>query len=396
YEDNVIKKVATDMGRGHTWKGVNVGVYYGDPKTETDPYFNGLGPLRHGCKECAACMIGCRYNAKNTLDKNYLWFAEKYGAEVFPETLVTKIEYADGIYTIHTQKSTVWGKKNVRSFRSKNLVVSGGVLGTMDLLLRQKHLYKTLPNLSDRLGQNIRTNSKSMCGVSLSKEKLNNGVSITSIFAPDDQSHIEIIKYPDYGDGMKLFATLQTGKGPFRGLKMIGNILTRPVSFLRMMFNRKWAQNSMLIMVMQVADSAMDMKFKKFPWPRLSLKHRKKDRIPVYNEIAQEVTKRFADEVGGIAANSITEVMFNMSTGDHIMGGSPMGETANDGVVNKRFEAFGYPGLYILDGTIIPCNLGVNPSLTITALSEYAMDQIPEKEGNKQRSLEKRMAEVNV
>lgn len=389
-EDEILKEIATEMGRESSFKGVNVGVYFGDEKKETDPYFNGLGPMRNGCRNCAGCMIGCRYNAKNTLEKNYLWFAEKSGTEIFPETLVTKIEYHDGQYKIHTRKSTSWLPAERKVYVSKKLIISGGVLGTLDLLLKQKYHYKTLPNLSDELGKNIRTNSKSICGVTGARERLNNGVAITSIFAPDENTHIEIVKYPDLSDGMRALSTLLTGKGNrfVRIMKMFGNIIAHPVNYWKLQFGKNWATNSILIMVMQTIDSSMKMVLRKFPFPRITLKYAEGPKPPTYQEIGQQVTKRYAEKVGGIPANAITEILFNMSTADHILGGCPMGTSKENGVVDKEFKVFGYPDMHILDGTIIPCNLGVNPSLTITALSEYAMSLIPEKEGNTKKSLE--------
>lgn len=161
-EDLLLKEVAAELGKEKTFTGVNVGVYFGDTENEIDPYFSGKGPLRSGCQYCAGCMIGCQFNAKNTLDKNYLYFAEHYGAQVLDSTFAHKIEYINNQYVIHTRKSTSWIKKNYKIYKSNGLIISGGVLGTMDLLLKQKYKYKTLPNLSDHLGENILTNSESL------------------------------------------------------------------------------------------------------------------------------------------------------------------------------------------------------------------------------------------
>lgn len=390
-EDNILRDIAREMGREASFKGVNVGVYYGDRDKEADPYFNGHGPLRKGCIECAGCMVGCRYNAKNTLVKNYLYFAEKFGAQVFPETKVYKIEYRDNQYWVHTCSSTAWRKGESRLFKSNGLVMSAGVIGTLNLLLKQKHQYKTLTGLSDRLGKNIRTNSKSIGGVTSARKKLNNGVAITSIFAPDKDTHIELVKFPDKSDGMRLFGFPAAGKGNgfVRTMKMLGNVIAHPVEFLRMLFNHKWATNSILVMVMQTLDSSMEMIYRKSLFSSgITLVNKSAQRVSPYKEAGQEVARRFARKTGGIPANNITELMFSMSTADHIMGGCPMGENINGGVVNKKFEVFGYPRMHIVDGSIIPCNLGVNPSLTITALSEYAMSHVPEKEGNSRKSLD--------
>ncbi len=395
-EDNVLREVARDMGKEDSYGNVNVGVYFGDATKAVDPYFKGLGPARKGCTECAGCMVGCRYDAKNTLDKNYLWFAEKFGAKVLPETLATKIEFKDGIYNIHTQSSTSWFGRKKHEFKSKGLVMSGGVLGTMELLLRQKYELDTLPHLSHKLGFNLRTNSESLCGVLSRDRKLNHGVAITSIFNPDEHTHIEIVKYPDRSDSMFRLATFATGPGEplARTVKLIGNILSSPFTYIKANLKLNIARNSIILLVMQTLDNSMKMVWKKGRLGgKMAMDNSGQNRVPAYIESGQQVMHRYAGKVNGIAMNAITEIIFNMSTTAHILGGCPMGKTKDEGVVNENFQAFGYPNMHILDGSIIPCNLGVNPSLTITALSEYAMDQIPLKEGHAGKNLELLMRE---
>ncbi len=384
-EDNVLREVARDMGKESSYGNVNVGVYFGDTTKEVDPYFNGLGPKRKGCTECAGCMVGCRHNAKNTLDKNYLWFAEKFGTKIEAETLVTKIEFNDNFYHIHTQSSTSWFRRNVKVYKSKGLVVSGGVLGTMQLLLKQKYEANTLPHLSDTLGFTVRTNSESLCGVLSKDKKLNHGVAITSIFNPDEHTHIEVVKYPDHSDSMFRLATFATGPGtPFvRTTKLIGNILSKPFIYLKSNLKLNIARNSIILLVMQTLDNSMKMVWKKgFFGGTIALNNSGQNRVPAYIETGQQVMHRYAEKVNGIAMNAMTEIIFNMSTTAHILGGCPMGETTKEGVINDKFQVHGYPNMYILDGSIIQGNLGVNPSLTITTLSEYAMEQIPVKEGH--------------
>ncbi len=399
-EDKLLKDVATEMGRESSYTPVDVGVYFGDTKNATDPYFNGLGPKRTGCVECAGCMVGCRHGAKNTLDKNYLYFAQQYGAEIVAETLVTRIEHIDGIYHVHTQSSTSWFRKKVQVYKAKGLVVSGGVLGTMDLLLKQKYHYKTLPNLSNTLGENLRTNSESLCGVVGGNQTLNHGVAISSVFNPDDHTHVEIVKFPDGSDAMVRLSTLATGEGRpiIRTAKMIGNILTKPGAMMKLLFTRNLPRTSIIFLVMQTLDNSMKMVWKRswFGGGSMAIDNSGQAKVPAYIPIGQEVMNRYAAKTGGVPMNAVTEVMFNMSTTAHILGGCPMGETTDKGVVNERFEVHGYPNMYILDGSIIPCNLGVNPSLSITALSEYAMAQVPEKPGNINHPLERRMAEGMV
>lgn len=396
-EDQVLKDVAIDMGREDSFGMVDVGVYFGDSEKEQDPYFKGLGPTRKGCIECAGCMVGCRHNSKNTLDKNYLYFAQEFGAKIAAETLVTKIEYnkAEELYYVHTQSSTSWFKRNTKIYKSKGLVVSGGVLGTMDLLLRQKYETKTMTNLSDRLGENLRTNSESLCGVLDGNQTLNNGVAISSVFNPDDDTHVEIVKFPDRSGALARLGTLATGEGNplVRTAKLLGNIVTKPWDFLRSMFTFNLPKNSIIFLVMQSLDNSMKMVWKKGIFGgKIALDNKGDQKVPAYIEIGQEVMKRYGEKVDGVPMNSVTEIMFNMSSTAHILGGCPMGDTKETGVVNDKFEVHGYPNMYILDGSIMPCNLGVNPSLTITALSEYAMDQVPAKAGNTRKSLDEQLA----
>lgn len=400
-EDKILREVAVEMGKGDSYGPVDgIGVYLGNPDKQTDPYFKGLGPLRRGCSHCAGCMVGCRHNAKNTLDKNYLWFAENmFDAQILAETTVEKIEYQDDEYRIHARSSTAWGKKRRLVFRSKGLVVSGGVLGTMNLLLRQKYQYKTLPNLSDTLGNNILTNSEMLSGVMAADRKLNHGVAISRIFSPDEHTNIEIVKYPDGSGLMSKLGVLAAGEGSpaVRTAKMIGNAILHPLQLLRVIFNFKPATTGIFFLIMQTLENAMRMRMKKNifgTW--ITMQNDQNQRVPTYIASGQEALFRYAKKVNGVPMNAATEVLFNLASTAHILGGCPMGVTAADGVVDDTFKVHGYPNMYILDGSIMPCNLGVNPSLTITALSEYAMDRVPEKTGNEHLSLEERMRRLNT
>jgi cholesterol oxidase len=382
-EDLLLKEVARDMGKESSFSGVNVGVYFGDTEHETDPYFNGEGPMRTGCRECAGCMVGCRYNAKNTLDKNYLYFAEKFGAKVLDSTLATKIEFTENQYYVSTRSSTSWFGRRKKILKAKGLVISGGVLGTMNLLLRQKYLYRSLPNLSDKLGENILTNSESLCGVSLADRKLNNGIAISSFFNPDEHTHVEVVKYNDKSGAMGRLATLAVGegKGFIRFIKWLLAALTHPLQLIRITFSfRNWGKHSIIFLVMQSLDNSMRMIWKNGIFGgNISIKNDKHIRVPAYIPIGQEVMQRYAQKVNGIPQNTWPEILLNMPMTAHILGGCPMGSNEIGGVVNEKFQVYGYPNMYVLDGSIIPCNLGVNPSLTISALSEYAMSEIPDK-----------------
>jgi cholesterol oxidase len=394
--DQAIREVAKELDKEISFEPVNVGVYFGDTQKEVDPYFKGHGPLRKGCIECAGCMVGCRHNAKNTLDKNYLWFAQKFGASILAETMVDKIEHSNGLYSVYTHKSTSWLGTGKNIFKSKGIVFSGGVLGTMELLLKQKYGLGTLPNVSDKLGHNIRTNSESLCGISDTAEKMNHGVAISSIFQADKDTHIEIVKFPDGSNAMKLLATIATGNasnGFVRTAKMLGNLIKHPTFYPKMLFGRNWSTNTIILLVMQTLDNSMRMVYKKgFFGGGINMVNDGPNKVPSYIETGQKVMHLFADMTKGKAGNALTEVIFNVSTTAHILGGIPMGKSKEDSVVDTNFQVHGYPNMIVCDGSIVPCNLGVNPSLTITALSEYAMAQIPIKPGYTGETLETKMA----
>jgi cholesterol oxidase len=390
-EDLLLKEVAIDLGKEESFENVHVGVYFNDEETERDPYFNGCGPARKPCTNCAGCMVGCRENAKNTLDKNYLWFAEKYGANIISETTVHKIEYINGKYLIHT-RGTGLGNGRSKIFMSGGLVVAGGVLGTMKLLLNQKHRYKTLPYLSPKLGECVRTNSETLCTATLADRKLNNTIAISSIFHPDANTSIEVVKYPNRSNVMRNLLTVATDRKGSHGLRLFHfllNVVSNPMKFLRMTFNSKWAENTVIFLVMQTLDNKARIVLKKWPnRKKLTIKNDYNQKVPAYIPIGQEVMHRFAEKVNGHPQNSTMEILMNVPSTAHILGGSPMGRDAGEGVIDRNFKVFGYPDFYILDGSVIQGNLGVNPSLTITALAEYAMEKIPEHPENKVKRIE--------
>lgn len=379
-DDMLLKEVATDLGVGDTYKKVDVGVYYNEDKTPQDPYFNGEGPLRTPCTECAGCMVGCRHNAKNTLDKNYLWFAERYGAQIKPMTQAEKIEWnrEENLYTVFTRSP--FSSRLSGNYQTRGLVFSGGVLGTLELLFKQKFKYQTLPNLSDHLGKNILSNSESISGVIGANQKLNNGVSISSMIQADENTNVELCKFPDGSGSLFRLAFMTSGGGPVwkRILKLIWGCISHPKDLWTWIRKGQDPRTAVVVLVMQQLKNALTMK-----WSGRKMILRAAPNsppIPVFIPAGFDVMQRLARKTKGVAVSALTETVFNMSTTAHILGGCPMGESIDKGVVNERFEAYGYPKMYILDGSIMPANIGVNPSLTITALAEYAMDQIPEKE----------------
>ncbi len=394
-EDRILKEVSEDMNAGKSFETVNVAVNLSERDIESDPYFNGMGPLRKGCIECGGCMVGCRENAKNTLDRNYLWFAEKLGTEILPETKADKISFSDNIYEVETRKITSLFSSGKRTFWSRNIVLSAGALGTLELLLKQKYKYNTLPKLSDKLGYELRTNAETLCAVSGATEKLNNGLAITSVFSPDNLTHVEIVKYPDNSNAMKWFFGLsvrRAGSSIQRSWLLIVKSVTHPWMLLKMIFNFKWSTNMVIFLVMQTTDNAMKMIWKKTLFGgKMKIDNRGQKKVPAYIHIGQEVMERYARKVAGIPQNIMLEVFFNRPTTAHILGGCPMSYKPENGVIDQSLRVHGYPGMFITDGSAIQGNIGVNPSLTIAAMAEYCMNKIPEKDGSEQNEISKQL-----
>lgn len=387
--DHLLKQVAEEMGRGNTWHSVDVGVYFGKPGIKNpDPYFNGEGPERQGCIMCGACMVGCNHNAKNTLDKNYLYFAEKYGTKIIPERKVDNIEYKDGIYKISTLVSTKYPMERSETFYSKGVIVSAGVLGTLKLLLTCKK-NGSLPNLSDKLGESVRTNSESLTGtVTLDKNRdWSKGLAITSGFYPSENTHIEVVRYPEKSDFMVTLTSPMVDQGTKlnRPFKLIKNIIKEPKNFIKTRIPFGWAKHSIIFLVMQTIDNKIKVKLNKIG----QLTTSKGDSSPPsYISYANDIAKEFAKKANGVAQGNLFESILDMSTTAHILGGCSIANNENEGVVDIKCEAFNYPNLHIIDGSIIPANLGVNPSLTITAMAEQAMSHIPEKSEREHNFLE--------
>ena len=392
-EDKLLEEVSKDMNGHNTFDTVHVGVNIDGTDQETDPYFDGSGPLRKGCIECAGCMVGCRENAKNTLDRNYLWFAEKMGLEILPETKAEKISFHDNLYHIETKRITSFFKGRNTVFRSKGIIVAAGALGTLELLLKQKYKYGSLPFLSDTLGNELRTNAETLCAVSGCIEKLNNGLAITSVFSPDPFTHVEIVKYPDKSNAMKWFFGLSVAgarTSPGRTWKLIVKTFSHPLMFLKTLFNFSWSTRTVIFLVMQTTDNAMKMVWKNGPFGgRMKIDNRGNKKVPAFISVGQEVMERYARKAAGIPQNILLEVFFNRPTTAHILGGCPMSDTIETGVVDKNLEVHGYPGFYITDGSVIQGNIGVNPSLTITAMAEYCMNRIP-------HNLDARVTDISI
>lgn len=388
--DKLLKQIAKDSGRENTWHSVNVGVYFGEPGIKKpDPYFNGEGPERTGCTMCGGCMVGCNHGAKNTLDKNYLYFAEKYGTKIIPERKVTNLEYKDGIYKISTGISTTMPMKPAETYYAKGVIVSAGVLGTLKLLLNMKKK-GNLKNISDTLGESVRTNSESLTGtVTLDKSRdWSKGIAITSGFYPSDDTHIEVVRYPEKSDFMVTLTSpmVDNGTKMTRPLKLLSTIVKNPNNFFKTRIPFGWAKHSIIFLVMQTIDNKIKIKLGKFGQLTTALGDKSP---PAYNPHANNIAKEFASRANGIPQSSLFESALNMSTTAHILGGCAVATNSAEGVVDIKSEVFNYPNLHVIDGSIIPANLGVNPSLTITAMAEQAMSHIPEKSKRTQEFLNK-------
>ncbi len=401
--DHLLKKMADDQGVGHTFYPTDVAVYFGKegeaPGTpHPDPYFDGQGPARSSCTGCGGCMVGCRFNAKNTLDKNYLYFAEKRGAKVLDETRVVDVvplaadgapsPAADGAagYRITTERSTARLFKQKKTLTARHVVFAASALGTMDLLMRLKQR-GSLPNVSERLGHDVRTNSESLIGVRFPGRQfdLSQGIAIGSGIHIDQFTHIEATRYSRGSDVLGLLATMMvTGQGWRRIFKWLGSALRHPLTFARAGWPFGFARQTLIFLVMQTIDATLRFGLRRrWFWPFSRLLCSFGERIPTNIPAANAFAEKAAAKFGGIAITSSTEILFDLPMTAHCIGGCVMGADAARGVIDAQHRVFGYQGLYVVDGAAVGANLGVNPSLTITALAERAMTFIPTKDGAK-------------
>jgi cholesterol oxidase len=394
--DNLLKQIADERGMGHTFRATDVGAYFGEAGiTVPDPYFNGEGPARAGCNHCGGCMVGCRHNAKNTLPKNYLYFAEKNGAEIRSEVEVTDVRplaaaqdmssrFDSPRYEVHYRASTSLVKSQTKAY-AKNVICSAGVMGTMKLLLNLRDIKQSLPKLSKRLGHMVRTNSEGLSGSVARRSDINysQGVSISSIYNHDEITRVEPVRYPDGSSLMRFLAAPLIDNDvsvAVRILRFLGWTLIHPLDFMKALVLPGWAHDVTILLVMQHADNRMRFRIGRSGFT-LFRRGIVADREPGYEIHAQvegthDLTREFAKRTNGVALGSLGENLLGLPTTAHILGGAPLGQSAEEGVVNENFEVHNYEGLYIIDGSIMPANPGVNPSLTITALAEYAMSKI--------------------
>lgn len=384
--DQVLKALGEHLGVSDTYGKTRVGVFLGEAgKTVADPYFGGEGPDRTGCTRCGRCMVGCKVGAKNTLRKNYLWFAEKLGVEIHAEREVTDIRPVgapDGSegYEIVTERSGAWFRKRRRTFTARGVVVAAGALGTNKLLQRCR-LDGGLPNISDRLGELVRTNSEAVLAVTLPDGAIGDQtrrVAITSSIYPDAHTHIETVSYGHDGDSMSELYTVLVGEGSrlTRPLKWVVAMWRHPLQALKLWRRKGWSRNTIILLVMQTLDNAIALKPKRGLFSRkvrLRTQQDPEKPNPTFIPVANYAAEWIADQYGGVAQSSLTEAVANIPTTAHILGGAIISGDPTTGVVDTRHRVFNYDNLLICDGAVIPANVGVNPSLTITALAERAM-----------------------
>ncbi len=390
--DNTTQRLLRDLARHfnveHTFARTPCAVYFGAPGvTVPDPYFNGAGPDRTGCNKCGACMVGCRVGAKNTLLKNYLWFAEKLGATVTPDCEVVDIvplgsdDEAEG-YRVTTERPGAWWRKRRQIYTARGVVVAAGALGTNRLLAKCKQR-GSLPRLSDQLGQLARTNSESLLAITKldPSHKPGEDVAISASIYPRPDTHLEFVTYGPDGDMAGLFFTLLTGAGTrwTRPLRWVETMLRHPVDALRTLSPFGWGKRSLVLLAMQSLDSAIRFRLRRglFGGWRLTTDQHASKPNPTYIPLANEAAAVVARQTGGVAQSMFLEATANIPTTAHLLGGAVIAGNSHAGVVDRSLRAFGYRNLLVCDGSVLPANPGVNPSLTIAALAEHAMSQVP-------------------
>lgn len=390
--DQAMKDVAISMGVGETFQLAPLGIFFDGGKGEkvNDPFFGGVGPDRDGCIQCGGCMTGCRHNAKNTLPKNYLGLAERAGVKVHPLTTVTRIEQNDGSWKVTAVKTGPFPSRS-RIFHAHDVIVAAGTYNTQKLLHRMKS-DQVLPELSDRLGDLSRTNSESLVGATMPNTDIDfsEGSAITSSFWPDEQTHIEPVRY---GKGSNLMGLLQTimTQGSTSGARRrqwLAQFLRHPSLLFKALNVRRWSERTVIALVMQNVDSWIKVTSKqgRFGW-RLtshnSVEHPNATWIPEANETARAIAKKY----NGVAMGHVGDLIDAPFTA-HFVGGVVIGESPEKGVVDPYHRVWNYPSLHVIDGSTITANLGVNPSLTITAQAERAISFWPNRDERDPRPLQ--------
>jgi len=394
--DLLLQRTAETAGSGDTFYPTRVGIFQaaeGQASNQTfpDPFFGGEGPARTTCLGCGGCMMGCRFGAKNTLDLTYLYLAEKHGARLFPETQVVNVQPLPGAsdgaagYEVCTVKSTSWIRRHPQRFSCRGVVFAASSLGTMELLFQLKEK-GSLPAISPELGKHVRTNSESLIGARMPgyHEDLSLGIAIGSGVYIDEHTHIEAVRYPSGSDAMGVLTTILTNghPGPRRIALWIRNVISsllrHPVKTLRVLQPWGWAREFVILLCMQALDNQIEMHWQRpWFWPFRKFLVSRGQKVPTYIPKANEFAQKFAQLTGGFPMSMLPEILFNVPGTAHCIGGCVIADSSTNGVVDSRHRVFGYKNMYICDGSVVAANLGVNPSLTITALAERAMSFIP-------------------
>ncbi|MGH3267249.1 MAG: GMC oxidoreductase, partial [Trebonia sp.] len=372
--DIEIRKVAEQMGVADTFHPTDVGVFFGEPgRTVSDPFFGGVGPDRAGCIHCARCMTGCPHNAKNTTETNYLYLAEKAGAQIYPLTTVVDVRPRDGGYVIETVRTGRWVRKQRKTFTAQQVIFAAASLGTQRLL-HQLRDTGSLPDISPRLGELTRTNSEAIIAATAKgHDDLADGVTITSSIHPEPHTHIEVVHYSKGSNAMYGLLTPLVDGTDHRFRRWLGINARYPLAFLRSLNLRHASERSIVLLVMQSLDNSLTTYRKRGLFgPRMTTKQGKGEPNPTWIPAGHEVTRRLAENMGGDPRGMLNDV-FNIPSTGHFIGGCPIGDSPETGVVDPYQRLYGHPGLHVIDGSAISANLGVNPSLTITAQSERAL-----------------------
>ncbi|MFG2444596.1 GMC oxidoreductase [Nocardia fluminea] len=378
-KDDVLLQIARDLKVADTFHRTHVGVFFNEGAEGVevdDPYFGGAGPRRAGCIHCSECFTGCKHNAKNTTTLNYLHLAESNGAQVHPLTTVTSVAPdGQGGYRVETVQSNGWVRKQRRTFTAEQVVFAAAALGTQKLLHKLRG-DGTLPELSSRLGELTRSNSEAIIGVtSKSRRDFAQGVAITSSIHPEPQTHVEVCTYGKGQNALFLQTVPMIDGGAFRFLRLLLSMLLHPVQFLRSQNAHGASERSVILLVMQSLDNSLTSYLK---GKRLVTKQGSGEPNPEWIPMAHDIARRYAAESDGITGNIATDI-FNIPATAHYIGGCTIGDSRETGVIDPYQRVYGHPGLHIADGSAITANLGVNPSLTITAQAERAMAFWPNK-----------------
>lgn len=387
--DEIMLELADHLGVAETYRRTPVGVYFGRTgKRASDPFFDGRGPDRSGCLNCGECMTGCRHGAKNSLDLNYLYLAERNGVNVLAERRVVDVRpRPGGGYEVTTERPGAWFRQDRRTYTCDQVVVSASALGTQRLLSRLKES-GSLPCLSDRLGWLVRTNSEAIvtAEANTANPDFTTGVAITSSIHPDDDTHIEPVRYGKGSNVMGLLTTIMLD-GEGRRKKFFAAVRNEPRRVARSLNVRRWSERSIILLVMQSVDNSLRLqRIRRWGMSMVVTRPGDGEPSPTWIPVANESARHVAERIGGSAHSSLSEALFDVPTTAHLIGGCPMGDSAETGVVDKYHRVFGYDGLHVIDGSTLTANLGVNPSLTITAMAERAMSYWPTKGEPDQRN----------